>query len=234
MKALLRADGTETSLVMHNERLADPLDPYARSVSELSGKRKKTDADHLEIGKREFMGGLYTNGNGPCLPSWNVIRCLQEGGKRHKLGRKVIQGVAPIVEHVDVLYEGPREPEELWREREQFSLRKGVVVSSRRVMRTRPIFSGWALEVPIEVDANVIDLDQLQMIFADAGKYAGLGDMRPGSPSGGVYGRFVGTVMSDEEWLHQADGNIGSVWADNEANIRRILAEDVVRNENHR
>jgi hypothetical protein len=117
---------------MHNERLSDPLEPLTRSLAEVSKKRSKTEADHLEVARREFLGGLYTNGNGPCIPAWNMIRCLQEGATRRKRGKDVLRGVSPIDEHTDVLYDGPRDPDELWKDG-GFFLRKGVVVSGRRV-----------------------------------------------------------------------------------------------------
>src|SRR6266498_2863723 len=97
MRAILRADGSGSALLMHNERLQDPLDPHCRKVAELSGKRKKTDADYLELGHREFLGGLYTNGNGPCLPAFNLIRCLEDGAKRQKRGKDVMRGVLPLM-----------------------------------------------------------------------------------------------------------------------------------------
>jgi hypothetical protein len=53
-------------LLMHNERLADPIDPYTRWLAELTKKRTKTERDHEEIGRREFMGGGYwANDDGP-------------------------------------------------------------------------------------------------------------------------------------------------------------------------
>ena len=44
MQVLLRLDGRSpkgSALICHNERLADPLDPFARAIKEVSGKRKK-------------------------------------------------------------------------------------------------------------------------------------------------------------------------------------------------
>lgn len=227
MKVVVRLDGREdaggSALVLHNERLQDPLDPFQQAVAELAGKRGKTLADHLEIGRREFLGGLYTNGNGPCLPTMNVLRCVQEGGKRHKLGKDVLRGMFPLVEDVDILYEGPRDPDEMWNQADKFSLRKGVVVSGRRVTRTRPIFRNWGAEVPFEIDAHVFNLETVEKIVTDAGKYAGLGEMRP------IYGRFFGTVLSEDEWLRQVDGDIDSLWAANRSSIERVLREDESR-----
>jgi hypothetical protein len=191
MKLLLKLDGRTAAkgspLVQHNERLADPLDEMTRAIAAISKKRNKTEADHLEIARLEFLGGMYTNGNGPCLPAWNILRCLQDGAKRHKRGADVLRGVYPLVEHADVLYEGPRDPGELWKDG-GFSLRKSVGIQRSRTIRTRPIFVEWQAELPVEVDPTVFDVPTLRIVWKDAGIYAGLGEMRP------VYGRFAGTI----------------------------------------
>lgn len=191
MKVILNLDGRTASggspLVMHNERLADPLEDVVREIAKISKKRNKTEANHLEIARLEFHGGLYVNGNGPCLPAWNILRCLQDGAKRHKRGVDVPRGVYPILEHTDVLYDGPRDPDELWKDG-TFALRKTVGIQRSRTMRTRPIFTNWQAALPAEVDMAIWDLDTLRNCWADAGKYSGLGEMRP------IYGRFVGTI----------------------------------------
>lgn len=195
MQALLVLDGRTASggspLIMHNERLADPLDEYTRALAAVTKKRNKTDADHLEIARLEFLGGLYTNGNGPCLPSWNILRCLQDGAKRHKRGLDVLRGIHPLTERVDLAYEGPRDPEKMW-QAGGFHLRKSVGVQRSRTIRTRPLFTEWQAELPVEIDPTVFDVDTIANIWKDAGTYAGLGDMRP------IYGRFAGTVAEIE------------------------------------
>lgn len=193
MKVLLKLDGRTASggspLVMHNERLADPLNDFTRQIAAVSKKRNKTEADHIEIARLEFLGGLYTNGNGPCVPAWNILRCLQDGARRHKRGMDVPRGVFPLGDHADVLYEGDkiRDPDKLWKSGE-FALRKTVGIQRSRTMRTRPIFTEWQAALPVEVDPVIFDIDTLQVFWKDAGRYAGLGEMRP------VYGRFDATI----------------------------------------
>lgn len=195
MKVLLKLDGRTasggSSLVMHNERLADPLDEYTREIAKVSKKRNKTEADHLEIGRLEFLGGMYANGNGPCIPAWNILRCLQDGGKRHKRGADVLRGIYPLAEHADVIYDGERDPDTMWK-LGGFALRKTVGIQRSRTMRTRPIFTDWQAELPVEVDPVVFDLDALRNIWREAGVYAGLGEMRP------VYGRFAATLEEEK------------------------------------
>lgn len=195
MKVTLTLDGRAESggsaLVMHHERLADPLEEVTRSIAKISKKRNKTEADHLEIARLEFLGGMYTNGNGPCLPAWNILRCLQDGAKRHKRGQDVLRGVYPLAEHADVEYAGPRDPGEMWKDG-GFSLRKTVGVQRARTMRTRPIFTEWGASLPVEVDPVVFDVDTLANLWREAGVYAGIGEMRP------VYGRFAGTLKEEK------------------------------------
>ena len=39
------------SLIMHNGRTSNPLDPFTKAMKEISGKRKKTDADLEALSK---------------------------------------------------------------------------------------------------------------------------------------------------------------------------------------
>jgi hypothetical protein len=58
MKALLKMDGSKemggSAVLMHNERLANPLDPFAEAVSQPGAarsltKRRRSDARHLHL-----------------------------------------------------------------------------------------------------------------------------------------------------------------------------------------
>lgn len=197
-------DGTTavngSPLLMHNERLADPLDAYARWLAELSKKRSKTERDIEEIGRREFLGAGYWLVDGgpgkkvstPYIPTWNIVRCLQEGAKRHKLGKHVIRGIVPVSEETPLIYDGPTDASELWKSG-TFHSRKGVGVGQRRVIRTRPCFTDWKLEAELELDLNILDPDVVSIIALEAGRYEGIGDARP------RFGRFLGSaeLLSD-------------------------------------
>lgn len=225
MKVLLTLDGRTAvggaPLIMHNERLADPLDPYTRAIGKISKKRNKTDADHLEIGHLEFLGGAYANGGGPYLPAMNVLRCLQDGAKKHKRGADVLRGIAPIQQEALLAYTGPRDLEAMW-QKGGFALRKSVGIQRSRTMRTRPIFTDWSAVLPVEMDPKVFDIDTLAVIWSEAGTYSGIGDMRP------IFGKFRGTLT---EWdLPEDDGLGEAAWALACAvSVSRIRAEDVKR-----
>ena len=119
------------------------------------------------------------------MPVWNVVRCVQNAGKRHKLGASVLRGVIPATQTTPVIYEGPRDIESMW-EAGTFALRKSVGIGSSRTMRTRPVFTDWRIEAEIEVDLTVLDPEKINQLVEEAGRYEGLGDNRP------VYGRFKG------------------------------------------
>ena len=107
-----RAESNGTPLLMHNERLADPLNEFALEIGKISKKRGKTETDHLEIARLEFVGGMYfDDADGPVMPVWNVVRMIQNAGKRHKLGASVLRGVIPATQTTPVIYDGPRDIE---------------------------------------------------------------------------------------------------------------------------
>lgn len=174
-------------LLCHNIRLADPLDPIVRAIKEISGKRKKTDEDLQRIERLEFEGGLYLDENGPTLPGASIEKCIVEGARVTKQGKQVERGLIVTEMEVPLQYDGPRDVEGLWAD-SQFRSRLSVKVGMARVMRCRPMFSEWALELTATVDPGQLNLDSLQAIMGDAGSMVGLGDYRP------RYGRFVGTV----------------------------------------
>lgn len=95
-------------LIMHNGRLADPLDPFSKEMKRLSGKRKKTDEDMAVMAVMEWCGGLYHSegdieiadgmvkwGNGiiPIVPAALIEACIAEGAKKSKLGKQAKAGV---------------------------------------------------------------------------------------------------------------------------------------------
>jgi hypothetical protein len=210
VKVILSADGTTdpgTPLVMHNERLVDPLDEFVQEIATHTGKRgnNKTLSTHANISRLEFYGGLYTeppltlsfvegrtNGASPrvCVPANNIIRCLQQAGSQFdKKGQHVLRGIHQLEEYALLEYDGPDDPIELYKDPERFLLRKSVGVQRSRTMRSRPLFADWKLSLPIEVDQVVFNLETVRNIWAYAGRYVGLGEMRP------IYGRFVGEVQ---------------------------------------
>ena len=187
MKVRLSLTGT-APLIVHNSRLANPLDPIVREIKAISGKRKKTDDDHLQMARLEFEGGLYISKDvGPHMPGANIEKCIVEGGRVTKQGKQIERGLFIVDDEVPLVYSGPRDVAKMWAT-EDFHSIMSVKVVTARVQRCRPIFRSWALDVDAEVDPGLLNLDTLRAIVTDAGSMVGLGDYRP------RYGRFSAVV----------------------------------------
>ena len=187
----LKIEGT-APLIMHNGRMRDPLDRYAKALKALTGKRKKSDEDHFAIARLEWEAGLYwAQDTGPYIPSRTLRKLLIEGARKSKDG-KTVEAHVMAVGPAKVQYEGPRDIEGLWNEGRS----DGDVISThvdRRIMtvqrnavaRTRPIFQQWAAEIVYTYDSGECQPDQIRQWLAQAGHHVGLLDGRPES------GRFI-------------------------------------------
>lgn len=165
-------------LMLHNVRLANPLDPHTQALSELTKKRKKTLDDHKLISKLEFEGGLYHDETeGPYLTDGHLLKCIQEGAKKEKLGKAmksaifIRTGVNPLV------YKGPRDIKGLYAG--GFYDQRCVGVQKSKTVRTRPRFYNWSVEFSIQYDETLVDPMQIKRAIVHAGKVEGLGDYRP-------------------------------------------------------
>ena len=178
-------------LLMHNGQLCDPMNKWARSMKLISGKQKKTDADHVELSRLEFLGGLYVNGNGPCLPAEMVMSTLINAAKKRKEGPRAKSGMY-VDQSADLAYKGPRDPGELWETgcwREHgsrgFVDKRPAKVGMARIMRTRPIFLEWSAQIVINYDDTIANCETVYEWCGIAGSQIGCGDNRP------INGRFT-------------------------------------------
>jgi len=186
-KFRLTCRGTEP-LLMHNSRLANPLDEVAKLMKRITAKRKKTEDDYEELARLEHWGGLYFDADlGPYIPGQNFERCLLDAARITRAGKKVERGVFVSSNVNPISYQGPRGIDGLWAD-QNFRHMSSVKVGTNRVMRTRPMFRQWEVYCEGEYDGDVINLDELQEIAGTAGRMIGLGDWRP------RFGRFTATL----------------------------------------
>lgn len=172
----LRITGTKR-LVMHCGRLADPLDPITKDLARLTKKKKKTEADHEEIGRVEWNGGLWLDGGLPCIPAEALMATFVAAAKTRRRGDEAKVGL--IVEHhAPLVYDGPTDMDELWEDR-AFRLRVGVKVRGARTMRTRPCFHDWSTEFTAHYFPSLFDREEVRELYVVAGFMKGLGDWRP-------------------------------------------------------
>lgn len=169
-------------IICHNAQLSDPLNEWAKAIAEISSKRKKTEADHLEMSHREFLGGLYMGPKGPVIPAGNIEKMIRDAAAGQKKGKDVQSG-AIVLDDAPIIYDGPKDPEKLWKSG-KFSLRATVGVNRARVMRTRPWWTEWGLKFRIDYDTTLLNRASLVEFLKIAGRVKGLGDWRP------KHGRF--------------------------------------------
>lgn len=187
MKVRISIVGT-APLIMHNIRLANPLDEIAKEMKKISGKRSKTEDDYEALAKLEFFGGMYHDATlGPYLPGVNIERTVTEGARASKQGKKAESGFFVLDDRIPVAYKGSRDVAVLQKDPNFVSVMP-VRVGQARIMRTRPIFREWALDCEAEIDLGMLSMEDLESWANTAGATKGLGDYRP------RYGRFEAKV----------------------------------------
>lgn len=179
---------SDRPLLMHSGRLADPLDEITRNLSKMTSKRMKTAADHEEIARIEWYGGLWLSGGQPCIPPEAIeasFIAAARARKRSKQARAGLMVMGPSL----LDYEGPRDLDELWKD-PAFQLRRAVRVGNARTIRTRPHFTTWRAETAVTFVPTLLDRGDIMDLFAVAGAQEGIGDWRP------KYGRFTVEAVS--------------------------------------
>lgn len=192
MRIMIRLTGV-TGLVFHNERLADPDDSYTRAIKEITDKKnRQTDSDRAEVSRLEWYGGLYHEPDlGVYVPSWNVHKCLERGGSITRRGSTILRAMSVTTDRVPLGYEGGTDLAKLYAQPE-FRLRKMVGIQRGRIVRMRPIFRRWSLQVEAEFLEDVMNLEEFARIAELAGRSEGLCDARKLG-----YGRFTVEVARE-------------------------------------
>lgn len=184
-----------TPLLMHNVRLANPIDPHTKALSEATAtyKKTKTEADFYVVSKTEWFGGLYHDPElGVYIPSSWLIGTFGRGGVNYgKKGLAVKQSLLLSELAYPLIHDGPNDLEAMWEDQQYRDIR-AAGVGRNKVMRTRPKFPRWALEVPALLDENTLDYSIFQAIAEKAGALAGMGDYRP--EKSGPFGRYEVSV----------------------------------------
>ena len=185
--------------IMHNGRTSNPLDPMAKYLKSITGKRSKTDGDYALLAKMEWFSGLYLDaavdtslaggvftisGDAkPRYPAENIEAMILAAAKKQRLGQLVQTGVL-CDEVFPLQFKGDKlSVSELW-ESGEFTDSRKVKIQKNSVIRCRPIFRDWSLKISLNYLPDIINEAQVQDILVIAGRLIGLSDYRP------KYGRF--------------------------------------------
>jgi hypothetical protein len=192
-----------TPLLMHNVRLSNPLDKYVAALKTVTGKRKKTIEDHIEIARIEWEGGLYLDDNGVvAVPMRWIGKCIQRGATKQKNGQLWKSGATIMEDHMPLTYAGPQikkngngaipDPD-LDKFYDLYNFQTMAGVQRNKTLRTRPMFKDWSLETTIAHDSAIIERSLVIKAAEDAGRLCGMGDWR--IENGGPFGRFSVEVI---------------------------------------
>jgi len=173
MKELrLRFTGA-TPLLMHSGQLANPLNKFSKAIKKVSGKRNKTDADHEEMARLEWYGGLYLDEAGKiAVPGEIVEAALKDAAKKMKLGKAVDKALwcmktTPL--DIGVTY---GDLAELY---PKYSLTVSARIKNNRVQRTRPKFDVWSFEAVLNYDEHILEKESIIQFSSECS----MGDWRP-------------------------------------------------------
>ncbi len=186
----LRLTGTR-DMLLHNERLRNPLNDYTRRIAAIAGKQKKTDKDLAELALLEARGGMYETPDGLVgLPNGNVWSCLHVAARKFKLGKLIEQGLVASQEVAPLVIGGKTMLCDTYLNDDSHLLYRSAVVGGKRVMRARPVVpAGWTAEVTFVRLADVLEPEKLEPIIEHAGRLVGLCDWRP------IYGLFKTEIV---------------------------------------
>lgn len=173
---------SSSDVLFHNGQMANPLNKWAKLMKQISSRRAKTDADHEEIARIEFLASLYMAADGPVIPAEVLDAVMINGAKKSKEGMVAKSG-AFCLEHARLEYDGPRTADELWAD-ERFRHVSIVRVGQAKVVRTRPIFNEWSAIVSVNIETGIVNPARVDDWWAIAGTQVGIGDWRP------QHGRF--------------------------------------------
>ena len=122
---------------------------------------------------------LYCNEDGTYYhPSAAIRLAILEAAKGRKINKKPARGlvagaVFPAEDRITIL-------DSKGKPKKEYAIRKcRVKVGSAGVLRCRPQWDNWTMQVPIEIDTDFVGTDIVTELLNLAGRIAGIGDERP-------------------------------------------------------
>lgn len=177
-----------TPLLMNSSVGVNPTHPLTIALKKITGKKTKTEEDHLEIMRIKWLLGIYHDvAVGPFIPAENIEATIREAAKKVKKGKDTKSAIFVSPDRIPLIYDGPRDLEGLYSDERFRDVRDGVI-QRQRILLSRPRFVHWRVDFSLEFDPTIFDEEGLLTILDLAGKYIGLCDYRP------RYGRFESLV----------------------------------------
>ena len=171
-------------LLMHSCKGANPLNPDVKHLKTFTSKRNKTDEDHIEIMRLQYLLNAYWDKSiGFYIPANVVEATIVGGAKKNKKGKQFLSGIEVLQQSVPLICDAPKNIHEAY-QLPEFADVRNVDVDGSSIMRIRPRFDRWRIKFDLNIDENIINADDLATALNCAGSLVGMCDFRP------KYGRF--------------------------------------------
>jgi hypothetical protein len=150
-----------------------------------AGKKKYDDEEEARL-------RVYLDGNGShCHPCEAFTKAMVKAVAGKKFGKvfatSKIKGAVFIVEPFALILDERGNPAT------KYAIdRRSAVIGKSRVLRCRPMWSPWTMQVPLEIDTAILRPEQVEEALNLAGRIIGVGDYRP--EKGGGFGRFSAAI----------------------------------------
>jgi hypothetical protein len=165
-------------LLMHSGAMADTMNPATIELKKITGKRTKTEDDHIEMARLEWYAGLLLDKEGKlCIPGEYIEAVLLGAAKKSRSGPQCKAGLFCDAGG-KLIHDGPADLEKMWKSG-KFTDRRGVVVQRARIMRTRPRFDNWKVTFEINYNSSILNESKIDEFVETGGIEIGIGDYRP-------------------------------------------------------
>ncbi len=177
-----------TPLLQNNPCLIGLSDDGGLTV----GKKKYDDDEEAAIRTYKDDDGTYYH------PSTAIRVALLTACTNRKLGKKAAKGVVagsvfPAEDKITIC-NGNGKP------MKKYAVdKRPAKVGTARILRCRPMWKNWSMQVPLEVDTDFVQPKDVTELLNIAGRIIGIGDMRPDTSKGkngvGSFGRFEAEMV---------------------------------------
>lgn len=226
-ETVLHLEGTAPLLMNSGE--VDRDSELYRAYFLLGQKKRKSLEDDARLREMEWELRLYLDADiGPYIPGKNVKEMLRAAATKWRRGEDIKRSLIVVPYRIPLLYEGPRDQAGLWTDGFRYTtMVANAGIGAGRVLRCRPMFKVWSLDVEIAYDPEEIDADFLQIAVERTQKY-GLGDYRP------EFGAFKATLADPSFHRNERNGmatkkHDGVAEDAHDAFAARIIAEAVAK-----
>lgn len=145
------------------------------------GKKKYDDEEEARL-------RVYKEDDVYVHPTESFTKAMIKSAVNKRIGKNaattVLKGTVFICEPSCVILNGDGKPATHY----EIDRRPVVLRGKDRILRCRPKWFPWSMQVALELDTSIIQPKDVEIILSLAGRIVGIGDYRP--EKGGGFGRF--------------------------------------------